>query len=79
MTPRHKRTDNSEQKKVPAGADLRQAIWESIEGVVAALMKVMFEILLDRAATEQIEAGPYERSARRQTYRNGTYKRRLST
>jgi len=42
-------------------------------------MKIMFEILLDRAATDQIGAGPYERTSNRKNYRNGTYKRNLTT
>jgi transposase-like protein len=42
-------------------------------------MKIMFEILLDRAATEQIGAGPYERTGSRRNYRNGTYRRSLTT
>jgi len=67
------------QKKVPTGAELCRATWKSIESVVAVLMKIMFEILLDRAATEQIAAGLYERSASRRNYRNGTCKRHLTT
>jgi transposase-like protein len=79
MIPRRKRTENAEQKKVPTPAELRQATWQSIEGIVTVLMKIMFEILLDRTATEQIGALPYERTSGRKDYRNGTYKRNLTT
>jgi putative transposase len=80
MIPRRKRTENAEQKKVPGSAeDLRRQTWQSIEGIVAALMKIMFEILLDRAATDQIGALPYERTGSRNNYRNGTYKRTLTS
>jgi putative transposase len=79
MIPRGKRTEIAEEKKVPSPADLRRQTWQSIEGIVAVLMKIMFEILLDRAATEQIGAGPYERTVSRKNYRNGAYKRNLAT
>jgi putative transposase len=42
-------------------------------------MKIMFEILLDRAATEQLGALPYERTGSRKGHRNGSYKRSLVT
>lgn len=68
-----------DQKKAPSTAELRRATWSSIEQIVALLMKLMFELLLDRAATEQIGALPYERTGSRKTYRNGTYRRSLGT
>lgn len=68
-----------DQKKALSTAELRRATWSSIERIVALLMKLMFEILLDRAATEQIGALPYERTGSRKTYRNGTYRRSLGT
>jgi putative transposase len=42
-------------------------------------MKLMFEILLDQAATEQAGAGLYERTSGRKKHRNGTYARSLAT
>ena len=74
-----KRTEKSGQKTAPTASELRRQTWQSIEGIVAVLMKIMFEILLDRAATEQIGALPYERTSSRSNYRNGTYKRRLTS
>jgi putative transposase len=79
MIQREKRNKNIEEKKVPSASEVRAQTWQSIEGIVAVLMKIMFEILLDRAATDQIGAGPYERSSNRKNYRNGTYKRNLTT
>ena len=67
------------EKKALSPAELRRATWGSIEQIVALLMKLMFEILLDRAATEPIGAVPYERTSGRKTYRNGSYKRSLGT
>jgi transposase-like protein len=67
------------EKKALSPSELRRATWGSIEQIVALLMKLMFEILLDRAATEQIGAVPYERTSGRKTYRNGSYKRSLGT
>ena len=79
MIPRRKRKEIVGEKKVPTAAELRRQTWQSIEGIVAVLMKIMFEILLDRAATEQIGALPFERTSSRKNYRNGTYKRNLTT
>jgi putative transposase len=79
MIPRRKRKEIAGEKKVPTAAELRRQTWASIEGIVAVLMKIMFEILLDRAATEQIGALPYERTSSRKNYRNGNYKRNLTT
>ncbi len=79
MIPHRKRTENVEQKKASTAADLRRQTWQSIEGIVAVLMKIMFEILLDRAATDQIGALPYERTGGRRNYRNGSYKRNLTS
>ncbi|MFQ5797107.1 MAG: transposase [Bacteroidota bacterium] len=79
MKQHEQRSKNRDQKKAPSAQDLRQQTWESIEGIVALLLKLMFEILLDRAATEQAGAGPYERTGSRKKYRNGMYKRSLTT
>jgi transposase-like protein len=79
MIQREKRNKNIQEKKVPSASEVRAQTWQSIEGIVAVLMKIMFEILLDRAATDQIGAGPYERTSNRKNYRNGTYKRNLTT
>lgn len=74
-----KHSKRQDEKKAPSTAELRRATWSSIEQIVALLMKLMFEILLDRAATEQIGAMPYERTGNRKTYRNGNYQRSLGT
>ena len=74
MIQRQKHNKNVGQKEVPSPTELRRQTWQSIEGVVALLLKIMFEILLDRAATEQIGAAPYERTGSRKNYRNGAYK-----
>jgi len=79
MIPHRKRKEIVGEKKAPTAAEIRRQTWQSIEGIVAVLMKIMFEILLDRAATEQIGALPYERTSSRKNYRNGTYKRNLTT
>lgn len=79
MVLHHKRAENAEQKKVPAAAELRRQTWQSNEGIVVMLMKIMFEILLDRSVTEQIGALPYERTISRKNYRNGSYKRNLTS
>ena len=79
MIQRQKHNKNVGQKEVPSPTELRRQTWQSIEGVVALLLKIMFEILLDRAATEQIGAAPYERTGSRKNYRNGAYKRSLIT
>ena len=79
MIQRQQRSKNLEQRKAPSAEDLRQQTWESIEGIVALLLKLMFEILLDQAATEQAGAGPYQRTGDRKKHRNGAYKRNLTT
>lgn len=79
MIQRQKHTKNPEQKKVASAQELRRDTWESIEGIVALLLKLMFEILLDRAATEQAGAGRYERTGSRKKHRNGAYERSLVT
>lgn len=79
MIQHKQRSENLAQKKDPSAHELRRQTWESIEGIVGLLLKLMFEILLDRAATEQACAGPYERTGNRKKYRNGMYKRNLTT
>jgi len=79
MIQHKQRRKNLEQRKAPSAEELRRQTWESIEGIVALLMKLMFEILLDRAATEQAGAGLYERTGSRKKHRNGSYKRDLTT
>jgi putative transposase len=79
MIQHEKRSKNLDQKKVPSARELREQTWQSIEAVVATLLKIMFEILLNHAATEQIGAGFYERTGTRQNRRNGAYKRSLIT
>lgn len=79
MIQHKQRSKNKDEKKVQSGQELRQQTWASIERIVALLMKLMFEILLDQAATEQAGAGLYERTGSRKKYRNGTYKRNLAT
>ena len=79
MIQRKQRSKNHDEKKAPSIQELRQETWGSIERIVALLLKLMFEILLDQAATEQAGAGPYERTGERKKHRNGTYKRSLTT
>jgi putative transposase len=79
MKQHKERSKSLDEKKAPSAQELRQATWSSIEEIVALLMKLMFEILLERAASEQIGALPYERTSERKTYRNGTYRRSLGT
>jgi len=79
MKQRQQHSKSVDEKKVASTEELRQATWSSIEQIVVLLMKGMFEILLDRAANEQIGALPYERTSSRKTLRNGTYKRHLTT
>lgn len=79
MVKQQQRSKNLQEKKAPSAEELRRQTWESIEGIVALLMKLMFEILLDRAATEQAGAGVYERTGTRKKHRNGIYKRDLTT
>ena len=73
MRERRKRTENSGQKKAPTPEELCRQIWQSIEGNVTVLMKIMFEILRGRAATELLGALPYQRTRSRRSYRDGTY------
>jgi transposase-like protein len=79
MIQRKQRSKNQDEKKVPTAQELRQTTWGSIERIVALLLKLMFEILLDQAAGEQAGAGWYERTGNRKKYRNGTYPRNLTT
>jgi len=79
MIQRKQRNKNHDEKKVPSAQELREETWGSIERIVALLLKLMFEILLDQAATEQAGAGPYERTGDRKKHRNGTYQRSLTT
>jgi putative transposase len=79
MKQHRQHSKGQDEKKAPSTSELRRATWSSIEQIVALLMKLMFEILLDRAASEQIGAMPYERTGNRKTYRNGNYRRSLGT
>jgi transposase-like protein len=79
MIQHKERSKNRDEKKAPSPQQLRAATWGSIERIVAMLLKLMFEILLDQAATEQAGATPYERTGNRKKYRNGTYPRTLAT
>jgi putative transposase len=79
MIQHKQRSKNQDEKKAPTAHELREATWGSVERIVALLMKLMFEILLDQAATEQAGAGLYERTSGRKKHRNGTYARSLAT
>lgn len=79
MIQHRQRTKNHDEKKAPSAQELRQETWGSIERIVALLLKLMFEILLDQAATDQAGAGWHERTGSRKKYRNGTYQRSLTT
>lgn len=71
MKQQRQRSKNPDEKKAPSAQELRQATWGSIEQIVALLMKLMFEILLERAAREQMGALPYERTGTRKTSSGG--------
>lgn len=79
MIQHKQRNKSQDEKKALSAQALRQQTWGSIEGIVALLLKLMFEILLDQAATEQAGAGPYERTGSRKKHRNGAYTRSLTT
>jgi len=79
MIQHKQRNKNRDEKKVPTAQELRQTTWGSIERIVALLLKLMFEILLDQAAADQAGAGWYERTGTRKKHRNGIYRRSLST
>jgi putative transposase len=79
MVQREKNTKKLVEKKLPTAVELRAQTWQSIEGIVRILMKSMFELLLDQAVGEQLGAGPYQRTTTRQGYRNGNYKRKLTS
>ncbi len=59
------------------GADL-QELFQGDDGVKILGEKVLNQVLQAQAG-EQLQAGPYERTAERQGYRNGTRSRKLAT
>lgn len=46
---------------------------------IAALLESVLNQILQAQATEQLQAGPYERTDERKGYRNGTYPHQLTT
>ncbi len=55
-----------------------QALFQGDDGVKVLMEKGLNQVL-QAQATEQLQAGPYERTADRQGYRNGTRARKLTT
>ena len=58
-------------------ADL-QELFQGDDGVKVLMEKVLNQVLQGQVS-EQLQAGPYERTAERQGYRNGTRTRKLTT
>src|SRR5579875_848788 len=58
-------------------ADL-QELFQGDDGVKVLMEKALNQVL-PAPASEQLQAGPYERTADRQGYRNGTRARKLAT
>ena len=56
MIQRKQRTKNHNKRKAPSAQQLRQETWGSIERIIGLLLKLIFEILSDQAATEQADA-----------------------
>ena len=59
--------------------NLHEAIWAKTASGVKRFIKEFIENLLTEEVTDRIGAGRYERSTRRQGYRNGHYFRNLLT
>ena len=67
----------AEYQVIIDAADL-QALFQGDDGV-KVLMENGLNQVLQAQATEQLQADPYERTADRQGYRNGTRPRKLTT
>lgn len=59
--------------------NLHEVIWSKIASGVKKFIKEFIENLLTEEVTDRIVAGRYERSSKRQGYRNGYYLRNLLT
>ena len=59
--------------------NLHEVVWAKIASGVKKFIKGFIEDLLREEVTARIGAGPYERSSKRQGYRNGHYGRDLLT
>lgn len=63
----------------PDPQGLQKLLWTEIEIKLRQYLKTMIEELLEAELTARVGAESYERSARRRTYRNGSYDRKLGT
>jgi len=59
--------------------NVKQQTWKHLEDLVKNLVKSLIEDLLNAEFDQQIGAKPYQRTATRKSYRNGSYTRCLST
>lgn len=66
------------QYQITLNGDVLHDLFQKDEGV-ALLLKQVLDQVLQAQATEQLQAGPYERSDERQGYRNGTMPHTLTT
>ncbi len=66
------------QYQVTLNGEVLHDLFQKDEGV-ALLLKQVLDQVLQAQATEQLQAGPYERSQERQGYRNGTMPHTLTT
>lgn len=60
-------------------ANVKRQVWDSLEQDLLAFIKHYLEDIFERALRDQIGADKYERSQKRQGYRNGYYFRSLTT
>lgn len=66
------------QYQITLDGDVLHGLFQRDEGVARLLEQILNQIL-QAQATEQLQAGPYERSEERQGYRNGTLPHTLTT
>ena len=59
--------------------NVQAQIWQGIEQQVRGMVQTLVEEALAAEATTQVSAAPYERTAERSGYRNGSYRRDLVT
>lgn len=59
--------------------NVQAEIWAGIEEPMKGMLRTLVEEALGAEASAQVTAGPYERTAERTGYRNGSYRRDLMT
>jgi len=59
--------------------NVQAQIWQTIEERMKGMVQTLVEEALAAEATAQVSAAPYERTAERSGYRNGSYRRDLVT